>query len=234
MRKIIYNLVEPPSDGEKADFYDILMMLAIIASIIPLMFKSTNSLFFVIDKITVFLFILDYLFRWLTADFKLEKHDITAFIAYPFTLMAIIDLLSILPGIFAINQSLRLFKIIRLIRMFRIFRVFKAMRYSKNIELIIHVISTQKNSLISVCYISIIYIFVSALVVFNVEPETFKTFFDAIYWATVSLTTVGYGDIYPVTVIGRIVTMISSVFGIAIIAMPAGIITAGLMDELNK
>ena len=75
---------------------------------------------------------------------------------------------------------------------------------------------------------------VSALVVFNVEPDSFSNFFDAVYWATVSLTTVGYGDIYPVTTIGRIITMLSSIFGIAIVALPAGIITAGYMNELRK
>ena len=69
---------------------------------------------------------------------------------------------------------------------------------------------------------------------FNVEGDSFETFFEAIYWATVSLTTVGYGDIYPVTTAGRIITMISSIFGIAIVALPAGIITAGYMDELSE
>jgi voltage-gated potassium channel len=81
---------------------------------------------------------------------------------------------------------------------------------------------------------AIAYILISALVIYNVEPESFKTFFDAIYWATISLTTVGYGDIYPITTIGRIVTMISSTFGIAIIALPSGIITAGYLAEINK
>ena len=70
--------------------------------------------------------------------------------------------------------------------------------------------------------------------IFNVEPGTFNNFFDAIYWATVSLTTVGYGDIYPVSEAGRVITMISSFFGIAIIALPAGIITAGFMDKLHE
>lgn len=77
------------------------------------------------------------------------------------------------------------------------------------------------------------YIFISALVIFNVEPETFGSFFDAVYWATVSLTTMGYGDIYPVSTIGRIVTMLSSFIGIAIVALPAGILTAGYMEELE-
>ena len=85
-----------------------------------------------------------------------------------------------------------------------------------------------------VCGLAIGYILISALVVLSVEPETFPTFFDAVYWATVSLTTVGYGDIYPVSMAGKIITMCSTLFGIAIVALPAGIVTAGYMDELNK
>ena len=77
------------------------------------------------------------------------------------------------------------------------------------------------------------YIVIAALVIFNVEPDSFSTFFDALYWATVSLTTVGYGDIYPVTAIGRAVAMISSVFGIAIVALPSGIITAGYLSAIE-
>ncbi|MHC1695650.1 MAG: potassium channel family protein [Eubacteriales bacterium] len=78
------------------------------------------------------------------------------------------------------------------------------------------------------------YILISALVIFNVEPDSFTTFFDAVYWATVSLTTMGYGDIYPVTTAGRVITMFSAIFGIAIITLPAGIITVGYMDEVKK
>ena len=81
---------------------------------------------------------------------------------------------------------------------------------------------------------AVAYVLISALVIYNVEPETFNTFFDAVYWATISLTTVGYGDLYPITTIGRIITMVSSVFGIAIIALPSGVITAGYLAEINK
>ena len=96
------------------------------------------------------------------------------------------------------------------------------------------VFKSQKKPLVTVGCLAIAYVLISALVIFNVEPDSFETFFDAVYWATVSLTTMGYGDIYPITTIGRVVTMISSVFGIAIIALPSGIITAGFMEELNK
>jgi len=75
---------------------------------------------------------------------------------------------------------------------------------------------------------------VAALIVFNVEPETFNNFFDAVYWATVSLTTVGYGDLYPVTTAGRVVTIISSIMGIIIIALPSGVITAAYMEVVKE
>ena len=100
--------------------------------------------------------------------------------------------------------------------------------------MIAKVFKKQKRSLMTVFVLAIGYIVVSALLVFNVEPETFNTFFDALYWSTISLTTVGYGDIFTVSVAGRVITMISSVVGVAIVALPAGIITAGYMTELQK
>jgi voltage-gated potassium channel len=100
--------------------------------------------------------------------------------------------------------------------------------------MIINVLRKQKEPLLAVASLAIGYVVLSALIIFNVEPDSFDNFFEAIYWATVSLTTMGYGDIYPVTTIGRWVTMISAVLGIAIVALPAGIITAGYMNELNS
>lgn len=96
------------------------------------------------------------------------------------------------------------------------------------------VIHEQRAPLAAVGTLAIAYILISALVIFNVEPDTFNTFFDAVYWATISLTTMGYGDIYPVTTAVRIVTMLSSFVGIAIVALPSGIITAGYMSEIDK
>ena len=108
------------------------------------------------------------------------------------------------------------------------------MRYSKSLIMILDVIKEQKSPLIAVCVLAFSYIVISALVIFNVEPETFGNYFDAIYWATVSLTTVGYGDIYPVSTAGRVITILSSLFGIAVVALPAGIITAGYMEKLGN
>ena len=234
MRKRIYEVIEVASENDKLSrFYDIAMMLTILISLAPLITKTQTSLTTGIDFITVCIFILDYLLRLITADYKLKKGAVS-FVCYPFTAMALIDLLSILPSMTVLNSSLRVLKIFRLFRTFRVFRVFKTFRYSKNISIVINVFKKQKESLLVVCGLALGYILVSALVIFNVEPDTFDNFFEAIYWATVSLTTVGYGDIYAVSVVGKIITMISALFGIAIVALPAGIITAGYMEEIQK
>ncbi len=207
-------------------------MAVILASIVPLAFHQQNKAFVIIDKITVSIFIIDYFLRLLTADIKLKKGT-KSFFLYPFTPMAIIDLITILPSLTVLSNGFRLLKIFRLLRSFKAFRAFKVIRFSKSINLILKVFKSQSKTLGTVAGLATGYVLFSALLVFNVEPESFDTFFDAVYWATVSLTTVGYGDIYPVSTIGRIVTMVSSVFGIAIVALPAGIITAGFMEALN-
>ncbi len=119
-------------------------------------------------------------------------------------------------------------------RTFKVFRIFKAFRYSKNIIMIVNVFRKQKDSLVVVCGFAVAYVLISAMVIFNAEPETFQTMYDAIYWATISLTTVGYGDVYATSAIGKFITMVSAVLGIAIVALPAGIIIAGYQEELEE
>jgi voltage-gated potassium channel len=153
--------------------------------------------------------------------------------------MAIIDLLSILPGLNLISPS---FKLLRLTRLLKIIRLLKVFRYSDKITMFLKVLQKERQVLLSVLMLALFYIFITALVMFNAEPhinpetgeETFHSFFDALYWATVTLTTVGYGDLCPVTDIGRIVSMLSSLFGVAIIALPSGVITASYLEELRE
>lgn len=233
MRNKIYQIIEPAKDNLLSKIYDFLMMAVIVVSLIPLAFKETNIIFNAIEYVTVFIFIIDYVLRLFTADLKLHK-SVLSFFIYPITPMAVIDLLSILPSLTILNSSLKLLKLFRLLRALKVFRTLKFLRYSKSFEIIVSVFKKQKRVLSAVATMAIAYILVSALIIYNVEPESFGNFFDAIYWATVSLTTVGYGDIYPVTTLGRIVTMLSSIFGIAIIALPSGVITAGYLSEVNK
>lgn len=235
MRNEIYKLVEPGDGADKiTSIYDYFMLIVIIVSLVPLAFKSEHTAFLVLDKFCVSVFIVDYILRWITADYKFNKKSVISFVRYPFSLMAIVDLISILPSLTLINSGFKLLRVLRMIKAFRVFRVFKALRYSRSVEIIINVLKNSKESLVAVGTLAVAYILIAALVIFNVEPDSFNSFFDAIYWATVSLTTVGYGDIYPITTIGRVVTMVSSIFGIAIVALPAGIITAGYMKEINN
>jgi len=235
MRKRLYEIIEASEGGDMvSSIYDIVMMCAIVASLVPLAFKFDCLAFQIVDKICVSIFTIDYLLRLMTADFKFNKHSVTSFLRYPFSFMALIDLVSILPSLTVINSGFKVLRVVRMIRAFRVFRVFKAARYSKSLRIIASVFKKSKNTLSAVGLLAVAYVFISALIIINVEPDSFNNFFDAIYWATVSLTTMGYGDIYPVTAVGRLVTMVSSVFGIAIVALPSGIITAGYMTEIEK
>ena len=204
------------------------------------MFKEQTLLFVLFDKISVTAFIIDYFLRWITDDFRRpDKRKKVAIATYPFTLMAILDMLSILPSIGILNRAL---KILRIVRLLKLIRVLRFLRYSRRITILLYVMKKERVVLLSVLGIALFYILATALIMFNVEMYNqtadgiivFDTFFDALYWATTTLTTVGYGDIYPVSNVGRIVSMVSSLFGVAVIALPSGVITASYLEELRK
>lgn len=235
MRKRLFEIIEKSSGNDfLSSVYDGFMLFIIIFSLIPITFKTANYALNLIDKICVTIFILDYILRLITADYKYQNKSFKSFLKYPFSFMAIIDLIAILPSLTVMNKGFKVLRLFRMIRAFRVFRVLKALRYSKSMERITTVLKNSRDSLAAVGTLAIAYILISALIIFNVEPDSFNNFYDAVYWATVSLTTVGYGDIYPITGIGKFVSMISSLFGIAIVALPSGIITAGYLEELGK
>lgn len=240
-REEIYKTIEM-GDSKRSRLgavYDVVMLVMIIISIVPLAFREQNQLFVWFDRVSVAMFVVDYLLRWYTADIKLNyKRRWLNFVAYPFTFMAILDLLSILPSLGLFGRTFKMFRVIRLMKIARVFKLF---RYSKHIQILFNVLKREKYVLLTVLGVSVFYIFVTALIMFNVEMGEssdghiiFNTFFDAVYWATVTLTTVGYGDIYPVSEFGRIVSMLSSLFGVAVIALPSGVITASYLDELRE
>ena len=240
-RQRLFSIIEKDAEHSVASItYDWFMFVMIVISIVPLMFKTQISLFVWFDRISVIAFILDYFARWLTADYKRpNRNHLFSFATYPFTFMAIIDLLSILPSLNMIGVS---FKALRAIRLLKLLRVLKFLRYSRRIQMLLNVFKKERSVLLTVFAIAVFYIFTTALIMFNVDQDkpnnngtvVFETFFDAVYWATTSLTTVGYGDVYPVSDFGKLVSMLSSIFGIAIIALPSGVITAGYLDELKK
>lgn len=238
LRKKLYNLVYNDNPRLVYRLYNYLMFLTIIVSIIPLLFIENQKIFSYTEKFALGLFLFDYIVRWITADYKFKKGWVS-FLIYPFTPMAIIDILSILPCINIIGDT---FKIFRLTRFLSVFRFLKLLRYSSKVTLLFRVFKKERNVLISVLVIAIFYIFLTAMIIFNIEPHinpitgraSFENIFDALYWATVTLTTVGYGDLCPVTEIGRFISMVSSIFGVAIIALPSGVITASYLDELRN
>jgi voltage-gated potassium channel len=155
-----------------------------------------------------------------------------AFLLYPITPFAIVDLLSIIPSFNIFNRA---FKLFRLTRLLKIMRVFRFIRYSKNMQILFKVLHKERHILFTVFLIAVAYIVTTALIMFNIEEsDMFNDFFDALYWATTTLTTVGYGDIYPATDLGRIISMISAILGVAVIALPSGVITASYLDELRE
>ena len=239
IREIIYSVLNQTKKLQVLNYiYDSCMVLVIITSIIPLMFYGHHPIFYTTDRVCVIIFIIDYILRWITADMVAPNKKF-AFLKYPITPLAIVDLLSILPGL---NITHKAFKAMRVVRFFKIVRVLKLIKYSRKIKMLLRVLQKEQQILTSVFILAVFYIFFTALLVFNVEPQinavtgksTFNTFFEALYWATITLTTVGYGDIVPVTDLGRLVSMLSSLFGLAIIALPSGIITASYLEELRR
>lgn len=235
MRRRIFEIIEVADDNDYISHaYDIFSIAIIVISIIPLAMKHISAAWLDVEHICVGVFIVDYFLRFITADYKLDDYSYTAFFRYPLTPMAIIDLLSILPYFIYINNGFSLLRLVRLANALRVVRIFRIFRYSTNFDIIISVIRRSWDSLVAVGTLTLAYILTSALIILNVEPDTFDNFFEAVYWATVSLTTIGYGDIIPSTSIGRIITMLSAFLGIAVIALPAGIITAGYMSEIQE
>lgn len=235
----INNIIEPRNSSKISRIYDVIMLAAIFISIIPLLFRTQHTIFTFFDIASCFCFVIDYILRWITCNIRSSHKGIVAFILYPFKPMAIIDLLSILP---TLNLLAPTFKLARFSRLFKILRVIKVIRYFESLEIILSVIKKQRKVLCTVLSLAFFYTFITAMIMFNVEevinPVTgdylFHNFFDAFYWAACTLTTVGYGDIYPISDWGRCISIISSMVGIAIVALPSGIITAGYMDELRQ
>lgn len=235
----INSIIEPNKENRISRSYDCIMLIAIVIGVIPLMFRTQYKLFWYFDIISCICFVVDYILRWITCGLRSNKNYWLTYVIHPFTPMAIIDLLSILPTVNLLSPT---FKVARISRLLKILRVVKVVRYFESLEIILAVIRKQRKILYTVLSMALFYTFITAMIMFNAEedinPETgkylFEDFFDAFYWATCTLTTVGYGDLYPISDTGRIISIISSLVGIAIIALPSGVITAGYLDELRE
>ena len=234
MRKRIYEIIDEAFENDSCSkAYDVFMIITIIASLIPLAFKESNSALKMIDYITVSVFIIDYVLRFITADFKFKKKSSLCFLIYPFTPMAIVDILAILPTVSPLTNSLKLLKLLKLLKFARVIKALNFLQHSRYVRMLENIFKKQKQALACVIVLAVLYILASALVLFNAEPNSFGTFFDAVYFATMSLTALSHNGIILVTIIGKTVTMVSSILGIVIVALPAAILTAGYIEELK-
>ena len=220
--------------------YDWYMLVIIGLSLVPLMVENDDTPFLkCIEWVTVIAFIIDFVIRCYAAPVMKRFEGRGFFRRYPFTFMGLVDLMSILPIFTLISYKFTLFRLLRLVR---IIALFKYTRYTDKDKLFIKVLRKRKNVLMTLFLFTLIYIFITALVMYNVEPhlnpdtgeKIFSSFFDALYWSTVTLTTVGYGDLCPVSVCGRAISMISSLFGIGLITAASGAVTSGFIEEIKQ
>lgn len=231
--------MEPRKSGALSHAYDCMMIVAIVIGTVPLLFREQRPLFVYFDVISGVIYMVDYLLRWLTCDLRSDKPKWKAFLLYPFTPMAIMDFLSILPTFHLLAPSYKLTKAVRLLK---IFRFTKIVHYFAPLEIFVTVLKKQWKLLLAVLFVAFFDILVTAIIIFQSEHEidpvtgeyVFKTFYDAVYWAAITLSTVGYGDLYPVSNMGKTLSIFSSLLGIAIIALPSSIVTAGYMQELSR
>lgn len=238
-KKRVFEIISKAEEGDRASkIFDWTIMILIALSIISIILESFDDLisryhstFRVFEVITVSVFTVEYLLRIWTADclYPVAKHPR---LKYIFSFMALIDLLVILPYYLPFfSVDLRFLRIMRLFRLFRLLRVFKLGRYLDALQVIVKVIRASGPQLIMSMVICFFVMLFSAIVMYSVEnpvqPEQFPNVIAALWWAICTLTTVGYGDVYPVTPIGKVLTSVISLAGIGIIAIPTGIIAAG-------
>lgn len=246
IKKRVFEIISKAEDGDRASqIFDWFIMALIALSILSIILESFESInlryrtvFQVFEIITVVVFTIEYLLRIWTADMLFPEAKRPK-IKYIFSFMAIIDLLAILPFYLPFfSADLRFLRMMRLFRLFRLLRVFKLGRYFEALQIIMKVIRTSGPQLVMSVVICFFVMLFSAIIMYTVEnpvqPDQFPNVIAALWWALCTLTTVGYGDVYPITSIGRFFASVISLVGIGIIAIPTGIIAAGFNQVISK
>ena len=195
---------------------------------------SYGNYFSVFEIISIVIFSAEYIYRIVHASIKKGRKGVFNYI---FSFFGIIDLISILP--FYLNQFIQLDgRFLRILRLFRLTRIFKFGRDSTSLKVFTRALFSVKSELTFTLFLSILTILFSASAIYYLEteaqPDKFPSITESIWWATVSLATVGYGDVYPVTAGGKIFASIISLLGIAIVAIPTGVISAAFVEEIYK
>ncbi len=227
--KEIKNVIEQ-NDTKSGKVFDFTIQFLIILSLIsfsietiPELSDTFKKILKIVEIITVAIFTIEYMVRLIVADIKIK---------FIFSFYGIIDLLAILPFYVASGIDLRS---IRIFRLFRLFRAFKLFRYSNAINRFSRAFRQIKEELTLFLFATCFLLFISSVGIYYFEnqaqPEQFKSVFHCLWWAVGTLTTVGYGDLYPITIGGKIFTFFILIIGLGIIAVPTGLIASALTME---
>ena len=198
----------------------ILSLITFSIDTLPDLSVETKSLLFKIEAITVFIFTAEYLLRFYVAENKFK---------YVKSFYGVVDLCAILPFYMASGVDLRAIRILRLLRLVRILKLIK---YNKAINRFARAFAIAREELILFGFVAAMLIYLSSVGIYICEhaaqPDQFRSVFHSLWWAVITLTTVGYGDMYPITVGGKIFTSFILIIGLGIVAIPTGLIASAL------
>ncbi|HBI52827.1 MAG TPA: Ion transporter [Ruminococcaceae bacterium] len=241
MKKRIFDIIQIGNKGELASrLFDYLIVCAIFINILVAFLDTFEqlsmcfTLFTCLEAVTIILFIIEYILRVWTADLLYpDKSPGRARLKFMFSFDGIVDLLTILPFFFL--DGMVIFRMLRVVRIFHLFRINS--QYD-SFNLIKEVLIEKRKQLFSSLFLIIILVLASSLAMYGAEhdaqPEAFENAFSGIWWSVSTLLTVGYGDIYPVTVAGRIIAIFIAFLGVCAVAVPTGIISAGFVEKFSK
>lgn len=245
-RHRVFNIIEV---GYNEDFigrgYDVVNLFAIIVNIlisILLTFDSIverySGILYAVEAVTVAFFAFDYLLRLITSSFLFpEKKPLVALFRYMISFNGIVDILSFLPYYLPVFFPAGAVAF-RMFRVMRIFRIFRINAYYDSLNVITDVIKSKAKQLLSSMFVLLMLMLAASLCMYSVEhpaqPEVFKNALSGVWWASATLLTVGYGDIYPITAAGKVLGTIITFLGVGVAAIPTGIISAGFVEQYSK
>lgn len=245
VRKKLFNIVdEENKESSLSLYFNMFIVILIFLNVVAIILSSFKSLsegykseFYYFETFSVVIFTAEYVARLWTADLKYPKKDKgKALTTFAFSPIALVDLFAILPTYLPLLFPIDL-RFIRILRFMRITRLLKLHRYSKSLRIIGDVLRENRSDLGVTFFIAFILLTVASTFMYYIEgkvqPEAFPNIVASFWWAVATLTTVGYGDVYPITGWGKVISGIIALLGIGIVALPTGILSAGFMDKIK-
>ena len=245
VKKRIYDIIQIGNVGDwPSRLFDIFITVVILVSVTAAILSTYSELsryegiLDAIELVTVIIFTVEYVLRLWTADVMYPgKSGLMARLTFVFSITGIVDFLTFFPYYLPIvfPAGIVAFRVFRVIRIFRLFKINS--RYDA-FNVIIDVLKEKRKQIFSSVIMVLILMVASSLCMYSMEheaqPDKFKNAFSGIWWSTSTLLTIGYGDIYPVTVGGKIMAIVISFLGVGMVAIPTGIISAGFVESYTK